>query len=805
MGQERKKLSATILEKLFCRGLLIALVAVALACGDRPDAKRDEVRSLQGTGRFAETIEPLRELLEASPDDPELNHLYGVALLGTGQPGLAIWPLRKAAQTPERAIEDGLLLARALLRSGSNNGEEAIQVANRVVELAPDRVDAMRLLIDAKLAAMQNEEVLMDVERLLALKPDDVGALITRLMALLNLNRVDEAEQALSAVRTAVDDLGDDNEWLPRLCGATATFTLEKGDPEAAEALWNDCLDQFPADEIIVGGGVEFFDQRRDWQRTIEILRRAHEVAPAHLPFTEALANRLGVSGQTEEAERLLLAATKNEESAPQAWIALANYHEQRDEVAKARDALGQALSLMGEMPPTLVASYIDLLIRAGNYDEADEILGDFEAESVMLDLLRGRVLLARGKPAEALEALEEGLRLWPGNSVGRWLAARAAEQLGDYDRALLEYVEAVRADHGHREAVFDLVRLLEALGRGREAIPTLYRYHAARPQDPEALVQTIRIAGRAGQLEAANQAVRTLRELPGQQGVLVAEIAAIQAARTGYASGIEVIRGSNLDLTRSANAPALRALVEYLIAVEKPGDALIAADAALAAHPDEPLFHELRAQALRAADKPTLARQALERALALEPKRASALGELAALAAADGDRDAAIALYDRADRADPKEPAYAWAAIQLVAADDDETEVERRLEALLVQHGTHAAAANLLARRLIERDPERAFELARRAVRFRGGPDALDTLGRMQLERGDAERAARSLGRSLELRPHSASTQYWLALALSASGDEDGARQALRTALETDTFPEREAAQIELARLNAD
>ncbi|HEY5657732.1 MAG TPA: tetratricopeptide repeat protein [Myxococcota bacterium] len=781
-----------------------AVAALAMACGNNQEARIGEIRSLQEAGRLAETIEPLRELLEANPDDLELNHLYGVALLATDQPGLAAWPLRKAAQAPERAIEDGLLLTRALLRGGTN-AEEATAAAKRVVELAPHRIDAMRLLIEAHLAGMQNEEALLDVERLLALEPGDVEALISRLMALLNLNRVDEAEQALAAVRAAVEDLGDDNEWLPRLCGATATFTLEKGDAEAAEALWNDCLEKFPADEIVVNGGVEFFDGRRDWQRVIEILRRAHEMVPAHLPFTEALATWLGASGQAEEAERLLRTATQSEGNAPQAWVALANYHEQRDEVAKARDALEKGLSLMVEPPTTLVASYVDLLIRAGDYDKAEQIIAAFEGESVIVYLLRGRLLLARGNPAEALASFEEGLRLWPGNSVARRLAAQAAEQLGDYDRALLEYVEAVRADHGNREAVFDLVRLLEALGRSAEAGPILSRYHAARPQDPEGLVQIIRIAGRTGQREVANRAIGTLREFPGQRGVLVAEIAAIQADRIGYASGIEVIRGSNLDLTHPDNAPALRALVEYLIGVGQVSEALSAADAAVAAHPQLPLFHELRAGALRAAREPAWAREAFERALALEPERASALGGLAALAAEDGDRDTAIALYDRADRADPQEPAYAWEAIQLVASSGDDAQLERRLEALLVRHGTHAGAANLLARRLGERDPERAFDLARRAVRFRGGPDALDTFGRMQLERGDAERAARTLGRSLELRPDSPSTRYWLAMALSATGDEDGAREALRAALESDAFPEREDARAELAHLNAD
>jgi predicted Zn-dependent protease len=137
------------------------------------------------------------------------------------------------------------------------------------------------------------------------------------------------------------------------------------------------------------------------------------------------------------------------------------------------------------------------------------------------------------------------------------------------------------------------------------------------------------------------------------------------------------------------------------------------------------------------------------------------------------------------------------------VSASDHGADLDRRLEAMMVRHGTHAAAAELLARRLRAREPERAFDLARRAVRLHGGPDALDTLGRIQLARGDAESAVRKLGASVELRPNSPSTQYWLSRALATTEDEDGARLALVASLAQGAFPEREAAQAELARLD--
>jgi predicted Zn-dependent protease len=774
----------------------------ALACGSDPEARLEEVRSQQELGDFAASIAPLRELLEASPDDPELNHLYGVALLGVGRPELAIWPLRKAAQEPDRAIEDGLLLSRALLRGGS--AADAVQETLRVLELAPDRVDVARLLLQARLEARQNEEALEAAALLLTLAPDDPEGLVGRLGAFLALDRAEEAEQALAAFGEAIEDLPDESPWHPRFCAGRATFTKEKGEPEAAEAAWEECLEAFPGDEVVVFTAMEFFTEQSNRARALEILRGAHEAKPTHLGFVEALANRLAAAGQIEEAERLLRrAATRDGGKDPNAWLLLVRYHERRDEVAQARDALAHGMRLMGEAPVTLVAAYVDLLIRAGDLDEAEELIPQFEPSPVMQNMLRGRLLMARGQPAEALEVLDEGILLWPDHSVAHWLAGTASEQLGDFERAVREYGEAIRNDPGNRDAVLSLLRLLEALGLDEDALVVLSRARRAHPNDVEMLVQGIRIGHRAGKPQIVEQAARQLRALPGGRSLVAAEFAAIRAAHGGPSAGAEAIRATRLDLTHPRSGPALGPLVEYLVAAGRSAEALEATQAALAAHPDEALFHELRGRALRGAGEPDAAQGALQRALELEPERAPALAQLAALAAERGDPDAAIALYDRAALADPEDASYAWDAIALLSATDDAAELERRLEALLLRHPTHAAAAALLARRLRERDPERALALALRAVRLRGGPDALDTLGRIQLARGDAASAARSLAASVQLRPHSPSSRYWLGRALAATGDEEGARRAFEASLAQGAFPEREAAQAELARLD--
>ena len=215
---------------------------------------------------------------------------------------------------------------------------------------------------------------------------------------------------------------------------------------------------------------------------------------------------------------------------------------------------MANGLALMGAVPPVRLAEYVDLLIRAGYYDKAEEILPEFDGEPVIANLLRGRLLVVRGKPSEALEALEAGLRLWPDNSAARQLIAEAAEQLGDYGRAVTEYVEALRTEPDNREALFSLLRLLEAIGRNEEAAAVLGRYWRERPRDPESLVEAIRFANRAGQQKLGEQAVRRLGEIPGHRAVVVVELAAIRAAREGPALGVDFIRKSKLDLTRPIN-----------------------------------------------------------------------------------------------------------------------------------------------------------------------------------------------------------------------------------------------------------
>ena len=196
----------------------VMLGASGIHCGqaDRSD-QIEQIRAMQTNGEFRKSIPALREMLDQSPDDPELNHLYGVGLLSTGRPSLAVWSLRKASESDEFAVRDGLLLGQALMKGGS--AEDAVEAATRVLEVEPGNLEALRLRLEANLAAMKNVDALADIELILEVEPDDLETHVARIRALLTLDQVEDAALAIDDVNQRVQSLEDAEMrslWLPR-------------------------------------------------------------------------------------------------------------------------------------------------------------------------------------------------------------------------------------------------------------------------------------------------------------------------------------------------------------------------------------------------------------------------------------------------------------------------------------------------------------------------------------------------------------------------------------------------------------
>jgi tetratricopeptide (TPR) repeat protein len=744
--------------RAFATGLLLCLALH----GCEPADPLESIRQQQAGGDYAGSVGPLRELLLERPQDPEANFLYGRALVFTGQPSLASWSLRQAMQDPEWLVPAGLQLARAALFTSDYN--EAVDVTTRILEQHPE--DVMALLLRAQgRAHWRNdaEAALEDANRVLELEPDRLEAYEPKILALITLDRHPEAREALVQVGLELAATDAPTRGLAWHCSTTAIFAYEAGEPEKARETWRECLERHPADPNVVVNAVQFYDARADWQRAVEVLETASKLAEGASghAFRVALADRLRRMGRPAEGEALLREATTAQDPhlAAGAWVDLARFRHAQREHGAAADALERAVALAGDVggpTPQLLFQYADALVVSGQLDRAAAVAEEMTV-GAQRHLIRARVAQERGQHARALEQFDEALRVWPDNAFARYYAALAAEKLGDFDRAIEEYRYSIRISVGATDARTRAARLLIAEGQELRAYQLLFLDVDGAPLDPEGELLSMYLMARVANPQQLQTSLIALGARdPARLPLALARGAEGAADRAGPAAALSLLRGApGIDYADPSAAPALRALVHFAHGAGRPDVATRAVDTALAAHPEAAVFQELQGLHLELGGAASeRGRAAYQRALELDAGNARALAGLGRLALSS-DPEQALAFFDRAAVADPSEPKHALAAARALLAAGATQRAERRLEALLEEHPLEGAAAAELVSLDLARDvtTTRTLERARRAARLGGGVRDYEQLSRVHERLEQPREAALAAERAQLLR----------------------------------------------------
>jgi tetratricopeptide (TPR) repeat protein len=739
------------------------LVCLALTGCNEADPL-EGIRQQQAAGDFEGSVEPLRELLEMRPDDPEVNVLYGRALAFTGRANLASWSLRKAMQDPEWLVPAGSQLA--YLALGARDFNEVVEVTGRMLEREPENVPALLMRANAYAHWEKDPELaLADANRVLELDPSKVEAFEPRILALLDLGRFEEASEALAEAGRRLREFGTGDAVLAWHCSTTAAFEQEGGDLERARETWIACLDAHPTNSEVVSSATDFYDAQGELERSLEVLRAAAAGAPDSRVFRVALAQRLSLLGDAAEAEAVLRGATRSEDPllAAAAWLDLGKHRQALGEHGAAADALGRALELAreaGSAEPQLPFEYADALVLADRLARALEVAEDIPVPA-QRQLIRARVAQERRDPARALELFDETLQLWPDNPWARYYAALAAEELGDFERAIEELRYAVRIEPGATDARTRGADLLLAQGQPNAAFQMLITERAHAPLEIEGELLLMHLLGLQGNMNAVADSLAGIeRNHSAWVGRALAAAAEGLARRAGPAEALGVLATAPVDFDEPRYAAALRALLRFSHQAGETAATRTALQAILAAQPDSGAFQQIRGLDLELSGAPAEAvRAAYMRALELEPGNAQALAGLGRLAF-DGDPEAALGFFDRAAAADPSDPDLKLQAARALVASGKPAQAEERLDALLLEHPFEAEAAAERARLDLERGvaTPRTLERARRAVRFGGGADALELLGRVHAQRDEPEPAARAEERARALREAQAS-----------------------------------------------
>ena len=702
------------------RNRLIVLCLLVASCGTRDPL--EEIRDLQAANRWGESAEQLAELVEERRSDPEVHYLYGLALQKAGRPSLAVWPLQRAMLDPEWHARAGVVLATVGFQTA--NFDEAVSTANTVLEEDPENAAALEIRLRARIHTRRDYAgALEDADRLLELSPESLPIETYRAVALLGLDRIDEAKESMERLADASADNALSGPFAPTLCGARAKFADESGDFEEAERRYRACLERFPVNGLVVKEAIEFFDTRGQRDEATEVLRQAHLTAPREREPRVQLAARLEALGDVAAAEALLREAIEDvdPQRAVVAHTDLAAFVVQHERYDEGVAEYERAIELAGAPSESLLFPYVDALILAGELERALEVADRIEA-APMRNILRGRAFLQEGRVREALDALSMGLASWPNQPAARYYAALAAERLGDLDRAVEEYRYAIRAG-GAPEANLRLARLHYAMGNFEPALTAL-RQSAMGPA--AALLEVEISAARSGDYPV----LRGVLQREDQREASLAALARGWRRRLGPGGAAEVLLDPELHAVEGISGPALAELVDDLIETGRLKEAQGVVDGALVRHADSATVHALRGQLLEAQHAGTdEARRAYAKAFELDAELSRALEGLARQRQRAGDRAGALEHYERASAATaPYAPGTAsLAAADLLLEDGRRQDAIAGLKEWLDRNPLDPQVALRLASLLSEEESERseALRLAELATRLRAGPQA--------------------------------------------------------------------------------
>ncbi len=706
------------------RGSSGALLAALLLLGCNLSDPKEEARALSAQGRFVEAAERLRVLVDEDPSDPEILFRYGAALTQAGEYSPAYFPLRRAMEDPDWVVPAGLTLASGATATG--NSDSAALILDEVLVADPDNVEALVARSNARVLTRRHYEgALADADRVLELDPDNLRVLTYRVVSLLGLARIDEAGEALETLERRYSEAGLEVGDTSHYCAARAVFETEKGDTEAADRILRACLVRFPTSATVVNAAIQFYEETRQLERSLEVLRGAYEASAHDRAFRVPLAVRLHAAGQVAEAEELLRDPTESQDPARAAvaWVDLAGYLiEQQQRYDDGLDCFEKAIALVGEATPELLFQYADALLIGERYDDARAVAAKITVPTYR-DLVEGRVLLAQNEPGAALERFAAALAEWPNHGIGRYYAARAAEAAGLIDRAIEEYRYSVRADPGGTDARERLARLYVAAGDPNRALTVLYHDVGKNPSSDDAVLIELEILARLRQANTIPDRLSERVEPPTMWGRAVAALATGTRARDGSEAALAIVEDADrLDLKAPESEPALASLLLDLVALGRADEAASRLGVIASDRPDVAAFQALHGDALAASNAGPAARAAYERALALEPENARALAGSAQLVGAEGDTSRALALQARAWAAAPDAPEYGRELATLLAATGNTETAQETLQDLLGRHPTDASAVLQLAQLRLaspSADPAELRRLLRWAARF--------------------------------------------------------------------------------------
>ena len=266
-----------------------------------------ESRGMQemNAGRFAEAAAIFRNGLRVTPDDPQLRHRLGAALMFGGDPAGAQQELERVlSQTPDFEQAHFSL---AVLASMNGRPEEAIERYSTALQHRPNYLEARLGLADELRSRGHLEGAHAQFSNIVEQNPPVIEAWMLGAITLIELSRYSDAREWLQRARLVHPGHPDLTDLLARILAAAPDARIRDG--ALARTLIQERIETPPTIEFhetlaMVLAETGQFDEAVAWQQRAISGARA-QGQTTRLPFMERnLARYTGGTASREPLER---------------------------------------------------------------------------------------------------------------------------------------------------------------------------------------------------------------------------------------------------------------------------------------------------------------------------------------------------------------------------------------------------------------------------------------------------------------------------------------------------------------------
>ena len=375
--------------------------------------------------------------------------------------------------------------------------------------------------------------------------------------------------------------------------------------------------------------------QRKDLAKALIAFKAAVQCDPKMTPAHLAIADIYAERGNEGEALAALLLALQIEPKNGMALGAAANLYLKNglhDKALPLLETLVQVAPKSADAHAELAAVYATSANREGAEKEFRRAL-ELKADHFPALAGLGNVLARAGDDAAAMPLLRKATQLQPRAYEGHFLLGSALNRLGQFEEARAELLLASKLGGETEPQVFyQLARAEGGLGKAAERKEALARFSELAKREKEnselqrkaaAWIDEARVLLQAGDLENAAKRLELARE-----------------AKPGDAALLFRLAGLNFDMQR------------YDIAREY-------VQAAISISPATWLYHYLLGLVEQSAKHLADARESLEIAAKLQPTEAPVFNALGQVLLEQGQRQAAIAAFEKAVKLAPGDTAF--------------------------------------------------------------------------------------------------------------------------------------------------